>query len=154
MTLEVVDKAPNFKLPADDGTTLISDQFSGKKLIPYFYPKDDTPGCTKEAIGFSDAQREFLLRNTRVIGVSRDSSAKHQKFKEKYNLEITLLSDGTGELCKHYNVWQKKPNYDKEYMGIERSTLLIDASAVIKKIWRKVQVPGHVNEVLEEAKKL
>ena len=154
MTLQVGDKAPNFKLPADDGKTLSSDQFRGKKLVLYFYPKDDTPGCTKEAIGFSDAQREFLLTDTRVIGVSRDSSAKHQKFKEKYDLEIILLSDETGELCKHYNVWQKKKNYGKEHMGIERSTFLIDASGVIKKIWRKVRVPGHVDEVLEEVKKL
>jgi len=120
--------------------------------VLYFYPKDDTPGCTKEAIGFTESLAAFTAANTVVVGVSKDSVAKHAKFRAKYELGIPLVSDEDGTLCEDYGVWVEKAMYGKTYMGIERATYLIDTTGKIAQIWRKVRVPGHVDAVLEAAK--
>jgi len=146
--------APDFVLPADDG-----DQFSlaaqrGKTVVLYFYPKDDTSGCTKEAIGFSERLPEFTDAGAMVVGVSRDDTASHRKFRDKHDLRVTLLSDVDGSVCEAYGVWVEKSMYGRKYMGIDRSTFLIDGDGVIRRAWRKVKVPGHVDEVLEAVKLL
>ena len=145
--LQIGDKAPNFKLPTDgDGKIALSD-FKGQKVVVYFYPKDDTPGCTKESCGFSDALKKFEKLNTAIIGISKDSVAKHDKFKAKYKLKFPLASDENSDTCENYGVWKEKNMYGKKYMGIERSTFLIDEQGKIAAIWRKVKVPGHVEDV-------
>ncbi|HEY6561837.1 MAG TPA: thioredoxin-dependent thiol peroxidase [Polyangiaceae bacterium] len=142
--------APSFELSDEDGNPLSARQLAGKPYVLYFYPKDDTPGCTAQACGFRDALNRFSQRGVRVIGVSPDSPQTHTKFKQKYGLNFTLLSDADKVLSQAYGVWAKKSNYGREYMGIERSTFLIDESGAIKKVWRKVRVPGHVDAVLTE----
>ena len=154
MTLKEGDKAPQFDLPTDGGKRLSLSELKGKKVVLYFYPKDDTPGCTKEAIGFTEALPKFKRAGAVILGASKDPVEKHAKFRTKYDLKIPLLSDEDGTLCKDYGVWTKKMNYGKSYMGIERSTFLIDGKGKIAKIWRKVRVPGHVEEVLEATKEL
>ena len=152
--LQIGEKAPNFKLPTDgDGKISLSD-FKGQKVVIYFYPKDDTPGCTKESCGFSDALKSFEKLNTAIIGISKDSVAKHDKFKAKYKLKFPLASDENSDTCEKYGVWKEKNMYGKKYMGIERSTFLIDKQGKIAAIWRKVKVPGHVEEVQEAAKEI
>ena len=146
--IKIGDKAPNFSLQSDDGKTVSLADYSGKNIILYFYPKDDTPGCTAEAIDFKENLADFTAKNTVIIGVSKDDNAKHQKFKNKYELPFTLLSDIELDLCKKYGAWVEKSMYGKKYMGIERSSFLIDSEGSIKKIWRKVKVKGHVAEVL------
>lgn len=147
-------KAPVFRGKTDgDGKIALSD-FKGRKLVLYFYPKDDTPGCTKEAVGFTERAKEFAKLDTAIVGVSRDTVAKHDKFKNKYDLAVTLLSDEDGSVCEKYGVWVEKKNYGRTYMGIERSTFLIDEKGVVRKAWRKVRVNGHVDAVLEETKLL
>lgn len=147
-------KAPALSLPLDNGETITLKDLAGKKTVLYFYPKDDTPGCTKEAIAFSGDLSKFKRAGARVIGVSRDSIAKHQKFKEKHSLKIDLGADETGKVTEKYGVWVEKSMYGKKYMGIERSTFLIDEKGVIRQIWRKVKVPGHSEEVLAAVKAL
>ena len=147
-------KAPAFTLPLDDGTTLKLKDLEGQKTVLYFYPKDDTSGCTKEAIAFSEDMTKFKRAKTRVIGVSRDSIAKHQKFKEKHNLKVDLGADETGAVTEKYGVWIEKSMYGRKYMGIERATFLIDEKGVIRKIWRKVKVAGHAEDVLAAVKAL
>ncbi|HRE41509.1 MAG TPA: thioredoxin-dependent thiol peroxidase [Ignavibacteria bacterium] len=144
------DKAPDFKLPADDGKTYSLKDFKGKKLILYFYPKDDTDGCTKEACAFRDNIKKFTVKNTTVIGVSKDSIKSHTKFKDKYELNFPLLSDETGDILEKYGVWKEKSMYGRKYMGIERTTFLIDEKGKIEKIWEKVKVPGHIETLLHE----
>ena len=125
-----------------------------RKVVLYFYPKDDTPGCTKEAIAFSEDIAKFKRAGAVVIGVSKDSVAKHQKFKEKHDLSVILAADEKGEVVEKYGVWVEKNMYGRKYMGIERATFLIDAKGVIREIWRKVKVNGHAEEVLAAVKAL
>ena len=146
--LDVNDMAPDFSLPRDGGGTLSLADFKGKTLVLFFYPKDDTPGCTKESIGFSEALADFGAAGAAVVGVSKDSAASHDKFVKKHGLGVPLLSDDGSTMCEDYGVWAEKSMYGKTYMGIERSTFLIDGSGKIVRVWRKVKVPGHVDEVL------
>jgi len=152
--LAIGDAAPLFDLPRDGGSTLSLASMKGQKVVLYFYPKDDTPGCTKEAIGFTEKRSAFTQANAAVIGVSKDTVAKHEKFRAKYELGIPLVSDEDGDLCEAYGVWVEKAMYGKTYMGIERATYLIDEAGNIAQIWRKVRVPGHVDAVLEAARAL
>lgn len=146
--------APDFTLPRDGGSDVTLSSFKPQKVVLYFYPKDDTSGCTKEAIGFTEAGSDFEAAGTVVIGVSKDTVAKHDKFIAKYDLGVILASDTEGTVCEAYGVWVEKKMYGKTYMGIERSTFLIDGEGVVRKEWRKVKVPGHVEAVLEAAKEL
>lgn len=148
------DAAPDFTLPTDgDGTVALAD-LKGRKVVVFFYPKDDTSGCTKEAIGFSEAIDKFEAAATTVIGVSKDSVASHDKFKAKHDLKVILGSDSDGTTVEAFGVWKEKSMYGKKYMGIERSTFLIDADGVVREAWRKVKVPGHVDAVLTAAEAL
>ncbi len=147
-------KAPAFTMPTDgDGKIALKDM-KGEKVVLYFYPKDDTSGCTKQAIGFTAALKDFEKAGARIVGVSKDSVAKHDRFKDKHDLKITLGSDEDGKILEKYGVWVEKSMYGKKYMGIERSTFLIDEKGVIRNIWRKVRVPGHVEAVLDAVKAL
>ncbi len=148
--LKIGDKAPNFKLTADDGKTYSLKDFKGKKLILYFYPKDMTSGCTAEACDFRDNIKLFHKKNSVVIGVSKDNIESHKKFKSKYNLPFTLLSDENMEMFKAYDVWKEKSMYGKKYMGIERTTYIIDENGIIKEIFNKVKVKGHIEEILKK----
>ena len=154
MTTELKEgvKAPAFSVPGDGDAKVALKDYKGQVVVLYFYPKDDTPGCTKEAIGFTEAKKQFEKAGAVVIGVSKDSVAKHDKFKAKHELDVILASDEDGAVCEKYGVWKEKKNYGKTYMGIERSTFVIDEAGKIAKIWRKVRVPGHVDAVLEAVK--
>ncbi len=149
MTLAEGDPAPDFALPADGGGRLSLAELKGRPLVLYFYPKDDTPGCTKQACGFRDAMAEFAAAGARIVGVSKDTVARHDRFKAKYDLPFALASDTDGSVCEAYGVWVPKKLYGREYMGIERTTFLIDAEGIVRKIWRRVKVPGHAEAVLE-----
>ena len=150
--LTIGDKAPDVTLPRDGGSDVSLSDFKGQKVVLYFYPKDDTPGCTKEAIGFTEMADGFAQADTVVLGVSKDPVKKHDKFVAKHGLGIALLSDEDGDVCERYGVWVEKSMYGKTYMGIERATFLIDAEGKIAQIWRKVKVAGHVEAVLDAAK--
>lgn len=154
--LEVGDKAPPFKLPLDggEGDTVSLTSLKGAPFVVYFYPKDDTSGCTKEAQGFSDAIRKFQKLGVAVIGVSKDSLAAHAKFRKKYGLKIPLASDAELAMAQAWGVWGEKTLYGRKYMGMERATFLVDAKGKIAGMWRKVKVPGHVEAVLDAAKAL
>lgn len=141
------DTAPAFTLPRDGGGTVSLADFAGQKIVLYFYPKDDTPGCTTEAKEFTADMDAFAAAGATVIGVSKDSVAKHDKFKGKHDLGIILASDEENSTCEDYGVWVEKNMYGKTYMGIERATYLIDAKGKIADIWRKVKVKGHVAAV-------
>ena len=145
------DKAPDFNAQTDGGGDLKLSALKGNNVILYFYPKDDTPGCTKEACGFRDTIDQLSGDNTVVIGVSRDSVKRHDKFKAKYDLNFQLISDEDGAICEAYDVWVEKMNYGRTYMGIERATFLIDAKGRISQVWRKVRVKDHVEAVTEAA---
>lgn len=147
-------KAPDFTLPADGGGEVALKEMRGKAVILYFYPKDDTPGCTKESCDFRDNLASLKRLGAAVIGVSKDSVARHDKFREKYDLNFPLASDEDGDVCERYGVWVEKKNYGRTYMGIERSTFLIDGQGFIRAIWRKVKVDGHVVEVMAALKDL
>lgn len=152
--LEVGSAAPQFNLPTDgEGKISLSD-LAGKKVVLYFYPKDNTPGCNKQAQGFRDHFKDFEAINTVIIGVSKDSVKSHDKFKAKFDLPFPLISDEETKMIDSYGCWKEKSMYGKTFMGIVRSTFLIDEKGIIKKIWRKVKVDGHVAEVLETAKSL
>ena len=151
---DVGDKAPNFKMPTDGGGEVSLKGLKGRKVVLYFYPKDDTPGCTKEACGFRDALPDFSAIDAEIIGVSKDSVAKHDKFKAKYELPFTLASDDDGSVCEAYGTWVEKSMYGKKYMGIDRATFLIDGDGLVRSVWRKVKVPGHVEAVLKAAQDL
>jgi peroxiredoxin Q/BCP len=146
--------APAINLPRDGGEMVDLSDFAGKKVVLYFYPRDDTPGCTKEAIGFTDMIAEFDAADTVILGVSKDSVKKHDKFVTKHALKIALLSDEDGDVCERYGTWVEKNMYGKTYMGIERATYLIGPDGKIAQVWRKVRVPGHVETVLEAARAL
>ena len=152
--LDVGMKAPAFSLNTDDETKIALKDLKGKKVVLYFYPRDDTPGCTKEAIAFSADITKFKRAGAVIVGVSRDTVAKHAKFKDKHDLKITLGADENGIVTEKYGVWVEKLNYGKKYMGIERSTFLIDEKGIIQHIWRKVRVAGHVEDVLAKVKDL
>lgn len=146
------DPAPPFELPADGGGRISSTELAGRPYVIYFYPKDDTPGCTKQAIGFSCIYDQFKAVGVEVIGVSKDSIASHNKFKRKHELAFPLVSDEAGEVVEAYGAWIEKSMYGKKYMGIDRSTFLIGKDGRVAKAWRGVKVPGHVEEVLEAAR--
>ncbi len=146
--------APAFSLPADGGRTVSLAGLRGKTVVLYLYPKDDTSGCTKEAIGFSERLAEFEAAGAVVLGLSKDSPASHDKFVAKHGLSVTLLSDETGETVEAYGAWVEKSMYGRTYMGIDRSTFLIDREGVLRREWRKVKVPGHVDEVLDAVRAL
>ncbi len=148
MTLIIGDKAPDFKMATDGGGEVSLEDLIGRNVILYFYPKDDTPGCTKEACGFRDAFPKFLDIDAEIIGVSKDGVVKHDKFKTKYNLPFQLGADVDGSVCEAYGTWVEKSMYGRKYMGIERATFLIDSCGILRGIWRKVKVKGHVEEVL------
>lgn len=147
--LKVGDKAPDFKLKADNGEILSLKDYKGKKVVLYFYPKDMTTGCTAEACDFRENIKKFEKKNTVVIGVSPDDTKSHVKFKEKYDLPFTLLSDESKKMLEDYGVWQEKSMYGKKYMGVVRTTFVIDEKGKIEKIYDKVKVDGHIDEVLE-----
>lgn len=149
MSLKVGDKAPDFTLPSDGGGKVSLKALKSKSVVLYFYPKDDTSGCTAEACAFRDALPNFSKTKAAVIGISRDSVASHDKFKTKHGLPFPLASDEDGKVCEAYGTWVQKSMYGRKYMGIERATFLIDGKGIIRHIWRKVKVPGHAEEVLE-----
>jgi peroxiredoxin Q/BCP len=148
------DRAPSFVLRDQDGSEVRSDSLRGTPYVLYFYPKDDTPGCTTQACGFRDNARGFGKSKVRVLGVSPDSEASHARFAKKYGLPFTLLSDPEKKLAEAYGVWVEKQNYGRKYMGIQRSTFLVDGKGVVKKVYRGVRVPGHVEAVLEATSEL
>ncbi len=150
--LEVGAKAPEFTLPDQDGKSVSLKNFKGKQVVLYFYPKDDTPGCTKEACDFRDAQVPIKKTGAIVLGVSPDGAASHRKFIEKYGLPFVLLSDEEKTAAKAYGVWKLKSMYGKKYWGIERSTFVIDETGRVKAVFRKVKVDGHADEVLAALK--
>ena len=150
--ISIGDKVPEFNVSIDGEAQFALVDAIGKNLILYFYPKDDTPGCTTEAIDFSEKFDEFDAQETIILGVSRDSLKKHDKFISKYNLRIHLISDEDGRLCEAFGTWVEKQMYGKSYMGIERTTFLINSKGKIAHIWRKVKVQGHVEDVLATIK--
>lgn len=145
-------KAPDFNLLNDKGETISLKDFKGKKVVLYFYPKDDTSGCTKEACDFRDKIKIFEKNNTVIIGVSKDSVESHQKFKKKYDLPFMLLTDENLDILKKYGVWKEKSMYGRKYMGIERTTFIINDKGIISEIYSKVKVDGHADEVLNKIK--
>jgi peroxiredoxin Q/BCP len=145
------DPAPDVTLTGPEGESVPLAGFRGQKLILYFYPKDDTSGCTREAQDFSALAEEFERQGAWVVGVSKDSPASHAKFQSKYDLKVRLLSDADGSVCEAFGTWVEKSMYGRKYMGIERATFLIDRDGVIKGVWRKVKVPGHADAVLKAA---
>jgi peroxiredoxin Q/BCP len=154
MSVKEGQKAPDFSAATDGGKKLKLSDLRGKPVVLYFYPKDDTPGCTAQACGFRDQLPDFSKLKAQVIGVSKDSAARHDKFKAKYELTFPLVSDEDGKICERYGTWIEKSLYGRKYMGIERATFLIDKTGTITKIWHKVKVPGHVDEVLAALKPL
>ena len=154
MALAAGDKAPSFKIKTDDGGTMSAGALKGTPYVVYFYPKDDTSGCTKEAVGFSESLKAFGKLGIPVIGVSRDSLESHEKFRKKHKLKIALGSDPETEMAQAWGVWGEKVLYGRKYMGMERATFLVDAKGVIAQAWRKVKVPGHVEAVLAAARAL
>ncbi len=140
--------APDFTLPRDGGGTVALADLRGQQVVLYFYPKDDTPGCTTEGVGFSRAIADFEAAGAVVVGVSKDSAAKHDKFVAKHDLKVILASDAEGTTCEDYGVWGERSMYGKTYMGIERATFLIGQDGTVRQVWRKVKVAGHVEEVL------
>lgn len=151
MPLELGEKLPNFALPTDEGGTLTHTDLEGKTTVLYFYPRDDTPGCTTEAKDFTAALPEFTRAGVTVVGISADDIESHRKFKQKHGLALTLVTDTDKELAQALGVWGEKSMYGKKFMGMERATFLIDKHGVVRKAWRKVKVNGHVSEVLREA---
>lgn len=152
MVLKIGDQAPDFTLETDATSKLSLRDLRGKKVVLYFYPKDMTPGCTKESCDFRDYHPDFKKLGVEVIGISKDSAKTHTKFKEKCSLPFTLLVDDNADVCEAYGVINKKSLFGKTFLGIQRSTFLIDENGNIRAIWRKVKVPGHVEQVLNECK--
>ena len=142
------DQIPNFSLPNSNGSTVTNKDLVGKKVIFYFYPKDDTSGCTKEAQAFTDNKSKFDDKDVLIFGISKDSIKKHEKFCAKYSFEHELLSDESTTLCEDFGVWQEKSMYGKKYMGIVRSTFYFDETGTIQNVWPKVSVNGHVDDIL------
>ncbi|MAZ82437.1 MAG: thioredoxin-dependent thiol peroxidase [Hoeflea sp.] len=153
-TIEVGQKAPQFSLPRDGGGTVSLADYAGKKVVLYFYPKDDTSGCTVEAVDFTARTGEFEKAGAVVIGMSPDPVKKHDKFIDKHDLNVILASDEEKEVLETYGVWVEKSMYGRKYMGVARTTLLIDGDGVIRQVWEKVKVPGHAEAVLEATRAL
>ncbi len=141
--------APDFTLPRDGGEDVTLSKLRGAPVVLYFYPRDDTSGCTKQALDFTERAEDFAAAGATVLGVSKDSIAKHEKFRDKHGLGVALLSDEDSDVCERYGVWVSKNMYGKQFMGIERTTFLIDADGKIARVWNKVKVPGHVDDVLD-----
>ncbi len=154
MTLTVGKPAPDFTLPTDGGGSVTLSDLRGKPVVLYFYPKDDTPGCTTEACDFRDAEPDFSGASAVVIGISKDTVAKHDKFKAKHGLTFPLASDADSDVCERYGVWKEKSMYGKTFLGIERTTVLVAADGTVARVWPKVKVKGHAAEVLEAVKAL
>jgi peroxiredoxin Q/BCP len=154
MSVEIGEKAPDFTLPTDSNGSVTLSRLKGQNVVLYFYPKDDTSGCTAEARGFRDSFPDYSGAESVVIGISKDSVASHDKFKKKHELPFILASDAGSDTCERYGVWVEKSMYGRKYMGIERCTFLIDKEGVLRGAWRKVKVPGHVAEVLKAARAL
>ena len=152
--LEIGDKAPDFTLPRDGGGNFSLADAAGKAVVLYFYPKDDTSGCTKEAIAFTGMADAFAAAGALVVGCSRDSVASHDKFKAKHGLDVVLVSDTGGKMLEDYGVWVEKSMYGRKYMGIERATFLIGPDGTVREVWRKVKVPGHAEAVLKAVQAL
>lgn len=152
--MQVDDRFPDFTLPRNGSGSMSLADFKGQKLVLFLYPKDDTPGCTLESIDFTARASEFTAANAVVVGLSKDSTGSHDKFIEKHNLSMPLLSDETGALLEALGCWVEKNMYGRTYMGIERTTFLIDETGTIRQIWNKVKVKGHVETVLEAVKAL
>lgn len=154
MSMKEGGKAPAFSMPTDGGGEIALEDLKGRPVVLYFYPKDSTPGCTKEACAFRDLMPDFSKIDAEIVGVSKDSVRRHDNFKAKYELPFALASDEDGDVCERYGVWVEKSMYGRMFMGIERATFLIDGKGVIRKIWRKVKVNGHAEDVLEAVKAL
>lgn len=154
MSVKEGGKAPAFSMPTDGGGKIALKELKGRPVVLYFYPKDSTPGCTTEACDFRDLTPDFSKIDAAIVGVSKDSVKRHDNFKAKHELPFTLASDEDGDMCERYGVWVEKSMYGRKFMGIERATFLIDAKGVVRKIWRKVKVKGHAEEVLEAVKAL
>ena len=151
MSVELGSKAPDFTMSTDGNGSVTLSKLKGKKVVLYFYPKDDTSGCTAEACGFRDSFPDYSGAGAVVIGISKDSVASHDKFKKKHNLPFILASDAGSDVCEKYGTWVEKSMYGRKYMGIERCTFLLDGEGVERGVWHKVKVPGHVAEVLKAA---
>ena len=151
MSVDIGAKAPDFTLPTDGNGEVTLSRLAGQKVVLYFYPKDDTSGCTAEACGFRDSFPDYGKTGAVVVGVSKDSVAAHDRFKKKHGLPFILASDAHSDVCEKYGAWVEKSMYGRKYMGIDRSTFLIDRSGTVRGVWRKVRVPGHVAEVLKAA---
>lgn len=151
---EISQPAPDFTLPSTGDTDVTLSALKGQPVVLFFYPRDDTPGCTKESVGFSESRSAFAEAGAQVFGISKDSMASHEKFATKRDLQIPLLSDENSTVCEDYGVWKEKNMYGKKYMGIERTTYLIAADGTIAQVWNKVKVPGHVDAVLEAVRAL
>lgn len=154
MSIDAGDPLPDFSLPTDGGGTIATADLRGSTTVLYFYPRDDTSGCTKEAQAFRDNATAFAAAGVRIVGVSPDGVASHDKFKSKHDLNFTLAADADKTLAQAMGVWVEKSMYGRKYMGIERSTFLIDAEGVVRKVWRKVKVTGHAAAVLAAAQAL
>ena len=154
MSINVGDRAPDFTMPTDGDGKVALAELAGKNVVLYFYPKDDTSGCTAEACAFQEALPNFAGIDAVIVGVSKDSPAKHDKFKAKYNLAFTLISDEEGKLCEAFGTWVEKSMYGRKYFGIERSTFLIDQTGTVRNVWRKVKVTGHAKDVLKAVEAL
>jgi peroxiredoxin Q/BCP len=154
MTITTGAPAPSFSLPGTEGRHISLDGLKGRKVVLYFYPKDDTSGCTLEAQNFQALRKEFAAADTEIVGVSPDSLKSHDKFRAKYGLEFPLASDEAKSMLEAYGVWVEKSMYGRKYMGVERTTILIDRDGTVARVWSKVKVPGHAEEVLEAAKAL
>lgn len=154
MNVMEAQPAPDFALPATDGSTVRLSDLRGKKVVLYFYPKDDTPGCTKEACSFRDNLGVLQSMGVVVLGISPDSVASHQRFAQKYGLSFPLLADEGAQVATLYGVWKEKQQYGRTYMGIERTTFLIDENGIVRRVFPKVKVDGHVEEVIEAIRSL
>ena len=154
MSVDIGDKVPEFALPTDGGGKASTKDLIGKKVVVYFYPKDNTSGCTKEACDFRDAKRDFAKLGVEIIGISKDPVKSHDGFKAKQKLNFALGADESGAACAAFGTWIEKSMYGRKYMGIERATFLIDEKGVVRGAWRKVKVPGHVAAVLAAAREL
>jgi peroxiredoxin Q/BCP len=154
MSIAAGDKAPDFTLPTDGNGRVALAALEGRPVVLYFYPKDDTSGCTAEACAFRDSFPDFGSVKAEVIGISRDSVASHDKFKKKHELPFVLAADEDGKVCESYGVWVEKSMYGRKYMGIERATFLVDKGGIVRQVWHKVKVPGHAAEVLKAVRAL
>ena len=148
------DPVPDVRMEGMEGQPISPSDFRGQKLVLYFYPKDDTSGCTREAQDFTELAPEFEKAGTWIIGISKDDAGKHRKFTDKYGLKVPLATDPDGSVCEAFGTWIQKSMYGRKYMGIERATFLVDADGKVQRIWRNVKVPGHAQEVLEAARGL